>query len=83
MRTDDCERKMVDCPYCGKAFSVPTIEQQLAAAEQREAVLRECVELYAAEKHWYGEGYLNCWKYTPNGFAIAKAALAKVEEIEQ
>lgn len=45
MSAEDCERKMVDCPYCGKAFNLPTVERQLAAAEQREAVLREAFNL--------------------------------------
>lgn len=44
MGVEDSERKMVDCPYCGKAFNVPTLERQLAASQAKLDRLVEAAE---------------------------------------
>ena len=83
---------MVDCPYCGKEFNVPTVERQLASAEQRAkeaeakyAIALECVRVYAEQNNWRDSDGALCvdmFIAATHGCEPAQAALAKVEEMK-
>lgn len=80
------EREIVEANYAVIAER-DELRQQLAASQAREAVLRECVEVYVDEKNWWRcspsyDAPDNLWLQDSNGYEPAQAALAKVEGVK-